>query len=95
MNSYLLFCDNCKFKTIISSNEELKKFLIFKSAPIPGGAPILDTATKEIKIKPSIPQTKKIKCPKCGLLIRPKKQEDKDDSGQTNNIDGRQTGLTR
>lgn len=83
MNNYNIFCDNCAFKQIIKSAEDLKKFKIIKSSSVQKNLPFMDHITNKTYLSSSIELPKKLKCPKCGFAIRPKlikKEEDKNDN---------------
>lgn len=61
----MIFCEPCSFKAIIHGQEDLKNYSPIQTASIPGGAPELDQNGKK-KVKPSLENVQKVKCPKCG-----------------------------
>lgn len=89
MNNYSVFCDYCSFKKIIKKPEDLQGFKIVPSSPVQKSLPQIDPITNKFKEPTDLELPKKVKCPKCGFAIRPKKQEKKDE--QASNADGHQT----
>ena len=64
--SRMIFCEPCSFKMILQDDNIPDSLVEIKTSAVPGGIPSLDPTTGQIKTKPSSPQKKKIKCPKCG-----------------------------
>lgn len=80
MNNYLIFCENCSFKKIVKSNDDLSGFVFVKLSQIQKTIPQIDPLTGQLKQK-NINQPKKIKCPNCGFATKPKliKEEPKNE----------------
>jgi len=63
VNNFLLFCEPCAYKKIITediAHEDIPR------SKIPGGIPYKDLETKSIKEKKQISQPLMRKCPNCG-----------------------------
>lgn len=71
---YLLNCEICNYRQVTSNNSDVGLYEN-KTSPVPGGLPYLDQEKKEIVVKPSQPQIKKFRCPKCGrgIIAKPAK----------------------
>lgn len=69
---FIVFCEPCSFKQIITSGEDVDLNSIPLSK-VPGGAPKIDPVTKKTTEVKSTSRNKAFKCPKCGRGIVSKK----------------------
>ena len=78
--TYQLYCDSCGYKRITDgTKDEDKKLVEVKVSPLFLSPPILDLITHktiEAKFKK---RPKRFKCPKCGMVIFPKKLKENDE----------------
>ncbi len=72
ISRWLLFCEPCSYKQIITADEPGEGLVEIKTSPVPTGIPAIDPQTKKIKTALPLPQPKKVKCPQCGrgVVIR-------------------------
>lgn len=87
---YQLYCEICNYKKITTGHEAVG-FVELSTSPIPGGIPFLDNESK-IVVPKSKSQPKKLKCPKCGRLIIPRKLATPKDLEQKSNEKDRTDG---
>lgn len=80
MNSYTVFCDNCSFKEIVKTNNDLKKFKLVKSASVQKKLPFMDYYYNKTQSSTDVELPQKVKCPKCGFATRLKLNREKDDN---------------
>lgn len=65
LNKFILFCEPCAYKKIIT--EELaKNYEEIPRSTVPGGYPYIDKETKSVKEKKATEQPVMSKCPNCG-----------------------------
>lgn len=73
---YKLYCDFCNYKLLTNEKESLKGLLEVNRTSIQSKVPFYNY-DKNHRIEPTwIQRSRRLKCPNCGRLIKPKKIEE-------------------
>ena len=90
VKQYQLYCDICGYKRF-SDGTDIQDLTSLKTSDIPRGSPYIDTVTKKTVVPQAMKQPKKLKCPECGYVIKPRVIQFSEPPNETNNANGNQT----